>query len=126
MVKRNTNRMAIIPATAPTRRLVPNLRAIENFLKRDLGDDFAKGLKKRHNGVIVEVKALASPPILSEVTVNMRAAAPLPTSPKVTVQVVAPKPTPLTMSLEEKFMVMLLEDVNMRQAKAKADLDRYK
>ena len=32
---------------APQRRLVPNLPAIQNFLKRDLGGDFAEGLKER-------------------------------------------------------------------------------
>jgi hypothetical protein len=32
----------------PQRRLVPNLPAIQNFLKKDLGGDFAKGLKERH------------------------------------------------------------------------------
>jgi hypothetical protein len=37
----------------PQRRLVPDIPAIENFLKRELGRDFAMGLKERDKGVAV-------------------------------------------------------------------------
>lgn len=45
----------------PKRRLVPNIPAIQNFLKRELGGDFATGLKER--GKKEPVKAITMPPM---------------------------------------------------------------
>jgi hypothetical protein len=48
-------------AKAPRRRLVPNLPAIEKFLKKDLGKEFAGGLKERDKKMATN--ATAPPPV---------------------------------------------------------------
>jgi hypothetical protein len=48
-------------AKAPRRRLVPNLPAIEKFLKNDLGKEFAGGLKERDKKIATN--ATAPPPV---------------------------------------------------------------
>ena len=47
-------------AQRPQRRMVPNIPAIENFLKRGLGREFASGLKERDKKRTVET---SSPPM---------------------------------------------------------------
>lgn len=43
----------------PRRRLVPNLSAIEKFLKKDLGKEFAGGLKERDKKTAMNATAPA-------------------------------------------------------------------
>jgi hypothetical protein len=55
MAEEKCKDQALEKVKTPQRRLVPDIPAIENFLKRELGRDFAMGLKERDKGAAVNV-----------------------------------------------------------------------